>query len=356
MIKNVKNIYSSCRKIPDVLCYKFLDGYAFLPRSIVFEITHRCNLRCKMCGYYGETGVRPNYRDELSVDEIEKILDDISSFSPFVVITGGEPFIRKDMIEILGLFKDRKIKFGIITNGTLIDDNIAKKLSELDPVVINISMDGPREIHEMIRGPNTFNRTIECIKLLKGHGYSKITINYVISKINFQYLDEMAKLTKDLDVNLQFQHLQFTDKKRNDGHREMIKRYFNFYNEDRTSGICTELYDFDIKQLKEQVGNIRDKINSNSRIRFLPNLDLEEIEKYYLDLDHYTHSEYCIYPWKEARINPYGEMVYCIMEPIAGSLLNSSFKEVWNNKDMRYFRKVLKNEKLFPNCARCCKI
>lgn len=136
----------------------------------------------------------------------------------------------------------------------------------------------------------------------------------------------------------------------------MIKRYFNFCNEDRTSGICTELYDFDIKRLKEQISNIRSDTKNKNRIRFLPNLGLDEIDSYYNDLDNYTHSEYCIYPWKEARINPYGEMVYCIMEPTAGSLLNSTFKEVWNNKDMRHFRRTLKNEKLFPNCARCCKI
>ncbi len=356
MHKDIKTLYTKCLKIQDLFCYNFLDGYAFLPRSIIFEITHRCNLRCKMCGYYGETGIRPNYREELSFDDIKKILDDISDFSPFLVITGGEPFIRKDMIEILQLINERNLKFGLITNGTLINYEIAKKLSEINPTYINISMDGPQKIHEMIRGNNTFNRTIECIKLLKAYGYSKITINYVISKINFQYLEEMVKLANGLDVNLQFQHLQFTDKKRNDCHKDMIKRYFNFCNQDRTSGICSELYDFDIKQLKEQIRNIRTKIEDIDRIRFLPDLNLEEVEQYYLDLDNYTHSEYCIYPWREARINPYGEMVYCIMEPTAGSLLNSPFKEVWNNKDMKHFRKVLKNEKLFPNCARCCKI
>jgi hypothetical protein len=85
-------------------------------------------------------------------------------------------------------------------------------------------------------------------------------------------------------------------------------------------------------------------------------LNLDEIERYYFDLDGYTHSEYCIYPWKEARINPFGEITYCIMEHTAGCLLNFSFKEVWNNKNMRTFRKTLRSEKLFPNCARCCKI
>jgi MoaA/NifB/PqqE/SkfB family radical SAM enzyme len=305
-----------------------------------------------MCGHYGDTGVRPNYREELSVVEIKKILNDVSKFSPFIVITGGEPFVRKDIIQILELFIEIDIKFGILTNGTLINKDIAEKLVKLNPAFINISVDGPQKIHEMIRGPNTFNRTIEGIKFLKSYGYSKITINYVISKMNFGYLDDMADLSNGLDVNLQFQHLQFTDKKRDDRHREKIKEYFNINNEDRTSGLCFELNDIDRNKLKEQIN----KINRNNRIKFHPSLNLDEIERYYFDLDGYTHSEYCIYPWKEARINPFGEITYCIMEHTSGCLLNSSFKEVWNNKNMRTFRKTLRSEKLFPNCARCCKI
>jgi len=343
------------RKILDKLSYRFLDGYALNPHGIIFEITHRCNLRCKMCGYYGEKGVRPNTKEELSVIEIEKILDDICNFSPFITITGGEPLIRKDIIEIFELFKKKDLKFGLITNGTLINESIAKKLAELNPNFITVSIDGPEKIHEMVRGPRTFNKSIEGIKLLKGNGYSRITINCVISNINYEYLVDLVDLANELDVNLQYQHLQFTDKKRNDTHKQIVEKHFSFNLEDRTSGICTELYDLDVGKLKDQIKKIK-SLKLNNRLSFIPDLSLEEIKKYYLDLDNYTHSRYCLYPWKEARINPYGEMVYCIMEPSAGCLLNSSFKEVWNNNNMKYFRKVLKEEKLFPNCARCCKI
>ena len=342
------------RRVIDNLCYKFMDnGYALLPRNIMFEVTHRCNLRCKMCGYYGEAGVAPNCRDEMSIVEIEKILDNICDFSPFVTITGGEPFIRKDMIDILELFNERNLKFGILTNGTLVNHDIARKLADLNPAFINISMDGPKEIHEIIRGHNTFDKTIGCIRSLKDNGYQNITINCVISKMNFEHMHKMVGVANDLDVKLQYQHLQFTDKKRDDMHKKMIKKYFNFDHEDRTSGICTKLFDFDINKLIEQIRNIK---IADDRIKFMPDLTLDDVGKYYLDLDNYIHSEYCMYPWREARINPYGEMVYCIMEPTAGNLLDLPFGDIWNNKDMRHFRKVLRDEKLFPNCARCCKI
>jgi MoaA/NifB/PqqE/SkfB family radical SAM enzyme len=319
---------------------------------MVFEITHRCNLKCNMCGHYGEAGVNPKYRDELSIPKLKIIIDDISSFSPFVTITGGEPFIRKDIMEILWLFKEKNISFGLLTNGTLINSDIAHKLAIINPSYMNISVDGPKEIHEQIRGNNTFDRTINAIKLLQNAGCSNLTINCVISKLNFEYLEEMADLADQLKVKIQFQHLQFTSKKRNDDHREIIKKYFNIFNEDRTSGTLTDLIDFDVNILIEQI----EKVKRNSDIKFMPNLRVDEIGSYYTDIDNYTHSEYCLYPWREARINPYGEMVYCIMEPTAGSLLSSTFENVWNNKYMQYFRKVLKCEKLFPNCARCCKI
>lgn len=343
------------RKILDTLCYNVLDGYALNPRGIIFEITYRCNLRCKMCGYYGEKGTRPDPKEELSLANIKKILDDICSFSPFITITGGEPLVRKDIINVLEFIKERNLKFGLITNGTLMNTDIAKNLALLDPNFINVSIDGPEMIHEKVRGNNTFNRAIEGIKLLKNNGYSKITINCVISNINFEHLVEMVNLANELDVNLQYQHLQFTDKKRDNVHKKMVGRLFNFTHDDRTSGICTELYNLDVDKLKDQIKTIKNS-KINNKLSFIPDLTLDEIEKYYLDLDNYIHSKYCIYPWREARINPYGDMVYCIMEPKVGSLLNSSFKEIWNNDNMKNFRRILKKEKLFPNCARCCKI
>lgn len=342
------------RRFLSRLSYHIFDGYAFLPNNIMFEVTYRCNLRCKMCGYYGEKGVISS-KEELSLKDIEKILDDISSFSPFITITGGEPFIRKDMIEILELMRDRKLKFAILTNGTLINDELAAKITDLMPRFINISIDGPENIHELIRGPNSFNKAINGIKLLKEHNYTKITMNCVISKINFENLIDVVYLANGLNVNLQFQHLQFTNDTRNYIHKKMVKKYFNYDVEDRTSGICTQLYDFDIDKLMKQIREIK-RLHAPIRINFYPDLTLKDTEKYYTDLNNYVHSRYCIYPWEEARINPRGELSYCIMEPTAGSLLNNPFMDIWNNDEMQHFRRTLKKEKLFPNCARCCKI
>ena len=88
---------------------------------------------------------------------------------------------------------------------------------------------------------------------------------------------------------------------------------------------------------------------------FLPDLKVNELRDYYLNLDGYTHGSYCYSVWSEARIAPNGKMYPCF-DYYFGDLRTNSFKAVWNGGKARRFRKILKRMKLFPGCVRCCKI
>lgn len=261
--------------------------------------------------------------------------------------------MRSDILEILQLLKRKNLRYSLLTNGTLIDNEKARKLVNLDPESIGISLDGPEKVHEMIRGPGTFNKTVKGIELLKRNGYSRVKINCSISRMNFESLEYLVDIANDLGVTLQYQHLMFTEKRRDNEHRKMIKKYFDFDSEDRISGSPHEMQKVNVDTLIEQITKIK---NLHSGIKFKPDLSLTEIKKYYLDLKDYTHAKYCLYPWNVARINPQGEVPYCIMGYTAGTLLDSSFADVWNSENMQYFRRVLKEVKLFPNCVRCGKI
>lgn len=65
------------RKSLGVLSYRLLNGYALSPRNVIFEVTHRCNERCKMCLFYSEEGIKPYSKPEISLHKIEKIVSDI---------------------------------------------------------------------------------------------------------------------------------------------------------------------------------------------------------------------------------------------------------------------------------------
>lgn len=102
-----------------VYCYKFIGRGEFMriryPISIKLNITKKCNLRCKHC-FINE------YQGEMPIEEIFDLIDDFhKNRLPILFITGGEPFIRNDLIDILLYLKNTSINVNLATNGTLIN-------------------------------------------------------------------------------------------------------------------------------------------------------------------------------------------------------------------------------------------
>lgn len=358
----ISSLYSLCS-------YRLPRGYALPPLKVFFEVTHRCNLKCEMCCYNRKAEkfiTNCSTRKELSFLEVKHVVDEIDRFhifpgiKPYVVITGGEPFVRKDMIQIMAYMKQKNLKFSVVTNGCLIDKKVARKIAEVNPHSIAFSLDGPKAIHDKIRGvKGTFESAIEALRTIRELRSAKdlrITINCVVCSINVHHLEEMVDIAKNLNVNLNYQHLMFLNNKRVEEHRKLMPKYFgqDFVND--VGGLVNDLQNFDARYLVRQIEKIYAETKRlNVNLDFLPRLTIEEIPQYYLDLDNYIHSDRCIYPWANVRINPYGEVHPCLEYQI-GNLKNESLAKIYNNEKMRYFRRILKKEKLFPACARCCKI
>lgn len=149
----------------------FLSNLNWLnyPYKLNFAITNRCNSRCKTCNIW-----KKKLANELSLSEIEKIFEKTNFFS-WVSLTGGEPFLRKDIVDIVNIVcencKDLFI-LNIPTNG-LLTTHICKKIEEIVSLdiplcVVTISLDGPREEHQEIRGvTRAWEKSIETYKQLK---------------------------------------------------------------------------------------------------------------------------------------------------------------------------------------------
>lgn len=184
----------------------------FKPKSIHLQwhITEKCNLACLHC--YKEEKFLKN---ELSFSEIKKIFNDFLKLikewnlqrdDVRVSFVGGEPFLRKDFFEILELAKKNhsRLRFGILTNGTLIDKNVVKKLKEIEPDYIQISLEGGEKIHEKIRGEGTFKKILEATNLLKKFTIAPFNINFsmTITKLNLKEIPKVARMAKSLNVFL----------------------------------------------------------------------------------------------------------------------------------------------------------
>lgn len=169
------------------------------PRLIFWELTKQCNLKCSHCRAEAEdTG----FEGELDLPQIKKILDDIASFSnPILVLTGGEPLYRKDIFDIAGYAGGKGFRLALATNGTLIDDEIARKIKSSGFSRVSISIDGKNaESHDGFRGiPGSFEMALNGARLLDSAGV-EFQFNTTITKRNIEEIEDIVQLAEKMNA------------------------------------------------------------------------------------------------------------------------------------------------------------
>ncbi len=178
------------------------------PYKITFAITYRCNSRCKTCNIWQK---QPG--DELSTDEIRKIFSKISP--SWVNLTGGEPFLRKDLYDIAKHIRSRRSVFLLnLTTNALCGDLVVKEARRLaslrfPKLIIVVSLDGTKEIHDNIRGtPGAWEKAIRVYKGLKAIKGVQTFFGYTISKHNLGKIPAtMRELSKEIsEISLEDIH------------------------------------------------------------------------------------------------------------------------------------------------------
>lgn len=168
-----------------------------------WHITERCNWRCTHCyqeHYSAEEELE--YSNLLAIkDQFIELLDHLNQLrSPGTVkghinITGGEPFIRPDFMDLLAAFKadHERYSFGILTNGSFIDAKTAKRLKELGTSYVQVSLEGGLETNDNIRGKGAFETVTSALTNLQEVGVPSI-ISFTAHRNNFLEFPEVAKL------------------------------------------------------------------------------------------------------------------------------------------------------------------
>jgi radical SAM protein with 4Fe4S-binding SPASM domain len=147
----------------------------------------------------------------MSLSEIKEVVNEVSEtlkewkeeygikFSPSFNITGGEPFLRHDIFEILKEIRSRGFDIYLLSNGILIDKERAKILSDLAVRGVQVSMEGPEEVHETIRGKSSFSSALKGVQHLLDEGVT-VTLNVTLSDINADYFMEIVELSSSTGV------------------------------------------------------------------------------------------------------------------------------------------------------------
>ncbi len=168
-------------------------------RIVAWEVTRSCNLSCVHCRASSNFGPYPQ---ELDTGKAMEVLEQIREVGkPIVILTGGEPLLRKDIFALSDYGSKRGLRMALATNGTLITPDIAKKIAESGIKRVSISLDGAtRESHDTFRQVNgAFDRSIKGISYLKDQGI-EFQINTTITKYNLSELEGILRLAVGLEA------------------------------------------------------------------------------------------------------------------------------------------------------------
>ena len=166
-------------------------------RLIAFEVTRTCNLICKHCR--GDSK-KMTYPDELTFKEIQSILDNVASFSsPIIIITGGEPFTRKDIFDITAYSTSLGLRTVLATCGHFLNDDNVQKLIDTGISRISVSLDGAtHDVHDNFRGiPGAFETAVKGLQTARKHGLD-FQINSTLTALNIDELEAIHDLAGSL--------------------------------------------------------------------------------------------------------------------------------------------------------------
>jgi radical SAM protein with 4Fe4S-binding SPASM domain len=175
-----------------------------IPLSGSIELTQKCNLRCIHCYYDRNTGSRK--RKEINTKEICSLLDDITEAGClYFLMTGGEPLLRSDFLEIYRYAKERGLIITLFSNGTLINEQIVDLFQELPPYEVEISLYGATaSTYEKVTGiPGSFRKCFDAIELLVKKDIH-LRLKTILMNVNSHEFFDIRKIAKDLGVKFRF--------------------------------------------------------------------------------------------------------------------------------------------------------
>ncbi len=347
--------------------YRRGDGYSRLAiQQISIKITNVCNLRCKTCGQWGETG----YNFSKPVRELRKTVplarylelsDEVKKDRPVYYIWGGEPFLYPDLFAFTEKIKANKSILALVTNATLLEES-AKEVVDQGWDALMFSLDGPEAIHDEARGKaGTFRkvaRGIEAVQRKKRD--KKKTLPWImplitVSTLNAHKLDEILETAKALDADCAVVYYSwFADREIGARHTRVFQKYFGI-TPTSWQGYLFD-HDVDVDALIESKKRIASRRWGFPTI-YIPDLDDTDLRRYYREPGNFFGYGPCISPWMVAELMPNGDVATCRDYPdyITGNILDEKLYDIWNCDKYVGFRKALHEAGgTFPGCARCC--
>ncbi len=176
---------------------------------VVWNVGQRCNLKCVHCYSQSKDIEYPN---ELNTKDAKAMLDGLAEYgAPVILFSGGEPLMRKDLMELITYARDKGLRAVISTNGTLITEDKAEELKKFGLSYVGISLDGLRETNDKFRGiEGAFDDALQGIRNCMKVGI-KVGLRFTINKRNAQDIPGIFKLIEEENIpRVCFYHLVYS--------------------------------------------------------------------------------------------------------------------------------------------------
>jgi len=161
---------------------------------VIWNLIRRCNLTCQHC-YSISADV--DFPGELSTAEVYRVMDDLKQAQvPVLILSGGEPLLRKDLFEVAARAKDMGFYVGLSTNGTLIDAPMARRIGALGFDYVGISLDGLRATHDRFRRKEgAFDASLGGLRACREEGV-KVGLRFTVTQDNAADLPALLALAE----------------------------------------------------------------------------------------------------------------------------------------------------------------
>ena len=302
-----------------------------------FQITRNCNLRCPFCGQWGRKGFFSDAAGQaLSLAEWKALAQELKdSYAPLphILLWGGEPLVCPFFDELTAYLHALGFTLGLVTNGTLIDRHLA--LCRTAFKVIYVSIDGPRTVHDQIRGQGTFDKICSNVKLLNGADVKTIVMS-VLSPLLLDHLAAFPQTVAHLGADeLYLQDYIRLSADEADAYKAWLKNSFGM----DAPGIdaWVQALPADYEQKKRQA-----LLNLKRHTYGLP----------VVYLPHMPDGAPCCSPGRHVHVAWNGEVLYCtdFYDFSAGNVRQDSLSALYNNQKSQRFREELAQN---PTCAHC---
>jgi len=198
---------------------------------VIWNLIRRCNLTCQHC-YSISADV--DFPGELTTAEVGRVMDDLKAFRvPVLILSGGEPLLRKDLFEIAARAKSMGFYVGLSTNGTLIDAPMAERIAGLGFDYVGISLDGMRDTHDRFRRKaGAFDASLAGLRECRDRGV-KVGLRFTITQDNAADLPRLLALAEAEAIDkFYLSHLNYAGRgnknRATDAHFQTTRRAMDF--------------------------------------------------------------------------------------------------------------------------------